>query len=252
MKTKLIFLIATLTLVSCQSDIEEKIETHLKSKAMGLEINYKSQSFQWVDTLTVSELNDSFKRKTNGIIEPILGFEYYIYPHHDHCQILTKSYNSISKLKQLRNFENEHGHKENGDYIAFAKKNYGLSSFINSYADNIDGLDSIISNYDNFKESDPFWIKTLAWFYKRTESYEKNHVTADFWDLAIQYSDTIKAYNDSISKYSNIDGSTPIYFKGINKYTIENPLLKGAKQELKGFIYFNPELEIIRSEINFN
>ena len=74
MKNLLLLFIIAVTLTSCSESnpYVDKIKVKVKQDALGVEMNYKSISFKWVDTLTVgkqiSKIESEFEDGLNSIL----------------------------------------------------------------------------------------------------------------------------------------------------------------------------------------
>ena len=61
----------------------------------------------------------------------------------------------------------------------------------------------------------------------------------------VNHLEEIKSKNDRLSK---MDSNEVIEYKALNNYTINNPLLNGAKVDVKNYIIFDKQLNVIRKE----
>ena len=256
----ILFLLVIVTTISCSSNGEftEKIKQKVETDALGIEMNYKSISFQWIDTLTVNkQLNKGLAAYKESLI-PLLNYSYFS------DEVLNKE-----KLIELRNWENEQrdtpfvfSGKKYKNYEEFAFANRNLSSFISDLCNQIEKTDEILNEWDNLEEGNLDLIKNAIWYYERQDKYYGDIATASFeavipvrdifertiWESAITLIgelEKLQAENDILSK---MDANEVMEYKALNNYKINNPILNGAEVEVSKYFIFDKELNIIRTE----
>ena len=240
----ILFLLVIVTTISCSSNGEftEKIKQKVKTDALGIEMNYKSISFQWIDTLTVNkQLNKGLAAYKESLI-PLLNYSYFS------DEVLNKE-----KLIELRNWENEQrdtpfvfSGKKYKNYEEFAFANRNLSSFISDLCNQIEKTDEILNEWDNLEEGNLDLIKNAIWYYERQDKYYGN--SKPIWKSAITLIgelEKLQAENDILSK---MDANEVMEYKALNNYKINNPILNGAEVEVSKYFIFDKELNIIRTE----
>ena len=177
---KLIYLTLTILIVACSSDINQvhidKIKQKVKKDAMGIDLNYKNVTFEWIDTLTVKKqlsfLNTSYDEGINSILKSSFFSQ----------DVLTKE-----KLITLRNWENgmrdtpfKYDGKKYKNYEGFALNNRDLSPFITDLCNQIEISDKLLENWSNLEEGNLKLIKNTNWYYKRKANY--NGTSIDFYN----------------------------------------------------------------------
>ena len=243
---KLVFLLGlAIATISCSSNGEyiDKIKLKVKNDAMGVEMNYKSISFQWIDTLTVKKQLAEGIAQYEEEVKPLLDYS----PFSE--EVLTKE-----KLVELRNWEN----KQRGtpfnfsgtkykNYEEFAFANRDLSSFISDLCDQIEKTDKILTEWDNLGKGNLELIRNAIWYYERQDGYY-NTSPKTIWKSAITLIDELEKLQVENDRLSEMDANEVMEYKALNNYTINNPLLNGAEVDVKRYFIFDKELNIIRTE----
>ena len=143
---------------------------------MGIDLNYKNVTFEWIDTLTVKKqlsfLNTSYDEGINSILKSSFFSQ----------DVLTKE-----KLITLRNWENgmrdtpfKYNGKKYKNYEGFALNNRDLSPFITDLCNQIEISDKLLENWSNLEEGNLKLIKNANWYYKRKANY--NGTSIDFYN----------------------------------------------------------------------
>lgn len=244
---KLVFLLGlAIATISCSSNGEyiDKIKLKVKNDAMGVEMNYKSISFQWIDTLTVKKQLAEGIAQYEEEVKPLLDYSLFSE------EVLTKE-----KLVELRNWEN----KQRGtpfksfdgtkykNYEEFAFANRDLSSFISDLCNQIEKTDKILTEWDNLGKGNLELIRNAIWYYERQDGYY-NTSPKTIWKSAITLIDELEKLQVENDRLSEMDANEVMEYKALNNYTINNPLLNGAEVDVKRYFIFDKELNIIRTE----
>lgn len=257
------FSILALIAISCTNPNEQftsQIKEKLKKDANGIELNYKSISFNWVDTITNYDSVTSLITVQNVLkqqvleknIQKILGKEF----------IFSKEYVTVEKLKQWRNFEVEWGHPNKSlilnseaswvkdgykDYVEFALDNRDLSPFISELCTNINRIDSLITNYDDIDGFCPTLIKTSLWSLWREYTfmgYSKRDELKEIYMETEKIMKEINSLSKSIDELNQLGDEFVHFYIGENKYKINNPFINNAEQELTKKFKFDKTLII--------
>lgn len=263
MKRAYLFLSGLLLLLAgCSNPNAEyidKVEQQVKEDALGVEMNYQNIRFQWVDTLYVHEKLSQLEEQYTERLNAILDIEYYVRDNYEQGNIFTKDYLTKERFTQLRNWEREVGHPNQSpyggmalwvregykDYYDFAFDNRNASPWISELCDQIDETDSLLSVYDSLQEGDLELLQNVVWFYQRIDNFESSGSPSDLWDEVDIELTKLQRLELKMDSISNLDPSMAIHYKALNNYTIDNPLLNGAEQELTAYFIFDPQLEII-------
>ena len=237
---KIIIILLIVPMISC-TEVNpnlDKIKVKVKEDAMGVEMNYKSISFNWVDTLSVGKQIAKTTAKYDDGINTILNNNYYSE------DILTKK-----ALMKLRGFEDRvRGSTPKGykSYEAFAFANRDASPFISALCNQYEETDRILSDWDNLEKGDLSLIRVATWFYEREDSFNGN--SRGDWSVIIDMVNMLEKLQSEAKLLSERDSNEVIEYKAYNVYTITNPLLNGAEVEVKKYFIFDNELNIIRTE----
>lgn len=239
MKNLLLLFIIAVALTSCSESnpYVDKIKVKVKQDALGVEMNYKSISFKWVDTLTVGKQISKIESEFEDGLNSILNISYFS------NEILTKE-----ALIKLRGFEDRVRNAPKGykSYEAFAFANRDASSFISALCNQYEETDRLLSDWDNLEKENLSLIRVATWYYEREDEFNGNSRLD--WSVI---KDAINSLEELRSQKENLfkeDLNKVIEYKAINEYTINNPILNGAEVEIKKHFIFNSELEIIRTE----
>ena len=236
---KKILLLSLATLISCSeaNPYLDKIKAKVKEDAMGVELNYKNISFQWVDTLTVEKQTTKLSAQFDNGINTILDFYYYSE------DMLTKK-----KLIKLRGFENRVRNKPKGykNYEEFAFANRETSSFISSLCDQFEETDRLLGDWNILERGNLSLIKNATWYYEREDQYEGRSLFD--WSLITNMVEELEKLQSEKDVLSKKDPNEVIEYKALNVYNINNPMLNSAKQELEKHFIFDKDLNIIRTE----
>ena len=243
---KLVLLVLAIATFSCSDnngEYIEKIKQKIKNDALGVEMNYKNISFQWVDTLTVKKELAKGTAKYDELINPILNLNYFSEDE------LTKE-----KLVELRNWENKNrktpfifGSKKYKNYEEFSFANRDASSFISDFCNQIEESDKLLNDWENLNKGNLSLIRNALWYYERQDNFYNSSPKTIWKEVTtlVNHLEEIKSKNDRLSK---MDSNEVIEYKALNNYTINNPLLNGAKVDVKNYIIFDKQLNVIRKE----
>jgi len=256
MKMKIAFLALIGFLVSCSNPNKvyiEKVKQKVKEDALGVEVNYKSLTFDWTDTLYVREKISEFEKVFGERLNVIIDFEYFVKDNFEKGKIFSKSYLTKSRLEELRNWEkNERGipfDKEYEDYYAFAFDNRGASAWVSQLCNQIEETDSLLNVYEDIEEGDLSLLKNSLWYYKRIDNFHsKLNPEPQLWAQISDELDFLRETKSKIDSLSAIGADKVIYYKALNMYKINNPFLNGAEQEIKQYFLFDADLNIIGRE----
>jgi len=243
---KLIYLTLTILIVACSSDINQvhidKIKQKVKKDAMGIDLNYKNVTFDWIDTLTVKKqisfLNTSYDEGINSILKSSFFSQ----------DVLTKE-----KLITLRNWENgmrdtpfKYDGKKYKNYEGFALNNRDLSPFITDLCNQIEISDKLLENWSNLEEGNLKLIKNANWYYKRKANY--NGTSIDFYNSINNLVELLEELKIKIVPISETNPNDIIESKALNNYTINNPIMNGIEVDINKYFIFDKDYNIIRSE----
>tara|TARA_B110000261_G_C13019165_1_gene331375 strand:+ start:125 stop:871 length:747 start_codon:yes stop_codon:yes gene_type:complete len=243
---KLIYLTLTILIVACSSDINQvhidKIKQKVKKDAMGIDLNYKNVTFEWIDTLTVKKqlsfLNTSYDEGINSILKSSFFSQ----------DVLTKE-----KLITLRNWENgmrdtpfKYDGKKYKNYEGFALNNRDLSPFITDLCNQIEISDKLLENWSNLEEGNLKLIKNANWYYKRKANY--NGTSIDFYNSINNLVELLEELKIKIVPISEMNPNDIIESKALNNYTINNPIMNGIEVDINKYFIFDKDYNIIRSE----
>jgi len=264
-KTILISLVLIGALAGCSNPNKvyiKKIKQQIEKDANGLEVNYKSVAFNWVDTLYVSQKINELNKSYSSILNQILNYNSFINDIKGTGKIFSKSYLTKDRLRQIRNWEIKVGHPNKyswgektswvkdgyKNYYDYACANKSSNQWFQELCEHVKTEDSLIKEYSNIKEGNLTLIKNNLWFYKRIDHYyhssNPNPVFKEISDR-IEKLDNINSIKDSLSKLSL---NHIIYYKALNDFKVNNPFLSGTRQELKKYFLFNSKFNIIGEE----
>jgi hypothetical protein len=243
---KLIYLTLTILIVACSSDINQvhidKIKQKVKKDAMGIDLNYKNVTFEWIDTLTVKKqisfLNTSYDEGINSILKSSFFSQ----------DVLTKE-----KLITLRNWENgmrdtpfKYDGKKYKNYEGFALNNRDLSPFITDLCNQIEISDKLLENWSNLEEGNLKLIKNANWYYKRKANY--NGTSIDFYNSINNLVELLEELKIKIVPISEMNPNDIIESKALNNYTINNPIMNGIEVDINKYFIFDKDYNVIRTE----
>lgn len=231
-----IFLVSILISCDESNPYLDKIKERVNQDAMGVDINYRSLSFKWVDTLTVGKQIEKIKSEYEDGINTILRINYFS------KEVLNKE-----ELQRLRGFEDRVRNVPEGykSYEDFAFKNRDASSFISELCIQYEETDKILSDWDNFKD-DLSIVRIATWYYEREDDF--NGVTRFDWNNIKNLIKSLEVLKVQIETLSVKDSNEVIEYKSFNKYSINNPILNGDEIEVSKYFIFNNKFEIIRTE----
>jgi hypothetical protein len=247
---KVLILLMIGIIVSCSNDAKyiEIVKQKVKDDALGIDMNYKNISFQWMDTLTVGRKLKTGLDLYDEMLNKLLSSSYFS----------NESLNK-EKLIELRNWENERRSKDRGsesfsfdgkkyeNYEEFAFANRNASQFISDFCDQIEKTDKILMEWDNLEMPNLDLFKNVVWYYERQDSYY--NIDSPNWkrfmDL-INELENLKAENTNLSE---MNSDEVLEYKALNKYKINNPILNGAEQEVSKFFVFDKDFNVIRTEL---
>ena len=218
------------------------IKQIVKKDAMGIDLNYKNVTFEWIDTLTVKKqlsfLNTSYDEGINSILKSSFFSQ----------DVLTKE-----KLITLRNWENgmrdtpfKYNGKKYKNYEGFALNNRDLSPFITDLCNQIEISDKLLENWSNLEEGNLKLIKNANWYYKRKANY--NGTSIDFYNSINNLVELLEELKIKIVPISEMNPNDIIESKALNNYTINNPIMNGIEVDINKYFIFDKDYNIIRSE----
>ena len=256
MKTKLLLLILISGfLISCSDSNKpyiEKIKQQIKENALGVDLNYKSIEFKWIDTLFVDEKLLMLKQNFSQRIDTLLQIEFFIQDNFEKGRIFSKAYITRERLIELRNWEKKNRgipfNKEYKDYYLFAFDNRDASSWISDLCRQIEESDKLIENYENLTEGDLPLLENVLWYYNRIDVYNSNNSPHRLWSIVSSEINELKTIKTVIDSLTAVNPEKVVNYKALNIFTINNPLLNGAKQELKKVFIFDENFNIISQE----
>jgi hypothetical protein len=232
-------LISLATLIACAetNPYINKIKIKVKEDALGVEMNYKSISFQWKDTLTIGKQITKMTAQYDEGLNSILDISYFSE------DVLTKEW-----LIRLRNFENRVRNKPKGykNYEAFAFANRKASSFISEFCDQIEKTDELLTHWEHLGKGNLNLIKNAIWYYEREDKYNSRSRTD--WSAINNLVKELEKLNSEKEALLERDSNEIIEYKALNVYKINNPMLNGAEVEVKKNFIFDKDLNIIRTE----
>lgn len=208
----------------------EKIRQRVKEDALGLEMNYKSISFEWQDTLYVSEVIKSIQNLVVSL------------PDVESVEIFSDEFITKENLLKLRNWEdNKRGvpfNKEYRLYTDFAKNNTDKSAWLKELSDRIAKTDEILSKWDSVsvvENNSIVWLHLIEYYRTIDKFYTSRPQLTELWD-------------ELEAQINNIKGKAPndvVSYRALNVFTINNPAFNSVEQELKQYFVFNSDFEII-------
>lgn len=239
----------------------EKVKKRVKDDAIGVELNYKSISFNWIDTLYVreiqTELNNEYNKHKNTILKTELKIKDI-----GRGKVFSKSFLTTEKYTELRNWEKNVGHPnvyswgstaswvEDGykDYYEFAFANRSKSIWLEELCVQINQTDSLLAVYDKIEDGDLVFTENVLWFYKGIAHFHNQKNYSKLFKLISKTIGEMKKIKTKTDSLSTLNPEQIINYTAQNIYTINNPLLNGAEQELKVNFIFNSNFEIVDRE----
>lgn len=244
-----------LALVGCTNPNEEYIETirlHIKTEANGVEMNYESLEFKWIDTLHVHEQVTALTQLYADNLKAVIGLETFIKDDFIPGKVFSKNYLTLDRFKQLRDWEKiirgVPFDEEFSDYYAFAFSNRTSSPFISELCDQLEKSDSLIQHFESIEEGNLALLSNVLWYYQRIDYYESNGQPNPIWDTVRSALNDLNAIQQSIDSLSQMDPQQVLEYKAYNAYQVNNPAYNGALQEVKKNYIFNPTFSIIGEE----
>lgn len=227
----LILLIA-LAFSSCSdpnAPYTDKIAAFLKKQANGVEIQYKSKSFEFVDTLyaheKASDLQIEYNERLKGLLSKV--------------ETIRDEYLTLEKLKKLRNQEQEM--RANPDYYKKVIFSGDCDSdWCEKLKKQLASTDRLISNFDNLPKNDLSLKQNAVWYYKRHAKYynqSERFSNLEMIEEGLNRLISIQATSDSLTALGN---QHKLHIKALNEYQIVNPMLD-KKQDLKFYFLFDPK-----------
>lgn len=243
---KLIYLTLTILIVACSDNVNQvhidKVKQKVKKDAMGMDLNYKNVTFQWIDTLTVKKQLSILKTSYDEGINTLLNSPSF-----------SKDELTKEKLITLRNWENgirktpfRFDAKKYKNYEEFALANRNLSPFITDLCNQIEISDKLIENWSNLREGNLELIKNVNWYYKRKANY--NGTSKDFYNSVNTLVESLEELQIKIVPLSEMKPNDVIESKALNNYTINNPIMNGVEVDVNKYFIFDKDYNIIRTE----
>lgn len=240
----------------------EKIKQQIKEDASGVELHYKNVEFQWTDTLFVKEKLSELNSEYSDRLNTVLNIEYVIKDNFVEGKVFSKSYLTKDRFSELRNWELKVGHPKEysfggqagwvkdgyKDYYEFAFANRTASPWITELCTQIEEADSLLAIYDSLEEGNLDLIQNAVWFYNRIDSYESNSDPEEIWQIVSDEIDELRVLKTEIYSLASLNPEDVIYYKALNKYKINNPVLNGEEQEISKYFLFDSDLNIIGEE----
>lgn len=242
-------------LIGCSNPNQEyieKIKQQVKEDAMGVEMNYENITFLWTDTLFVKEKLEKLQATYKERVNTILDIEFYVQDNFEKGKIFSGQYLTKKRVEELRNWEkNNRGipfNKEYNDYYKFAFANRNASKWISELCNQIEETDSLLNEFENIEEGNLQLINNVLWYYNRIDNYNSNHKPNAIWEKVSIELGELKELKVEIDSLSILNPDKVIYYKSLNTYKINNPILNGAEQELKKYFLFDDQFNIIGKE----
>ncbi len=237
-----VLLLALMLVVSCgnedkseNQELINKIKQKVKTDALGVEMNYQSISFRWIDTLTVEKELINRTAEYNEMLKPLIQFDV-----------------DKKTFLYLRNWENNnrdtpfyYGEEKYKNYEEFAFANRNISSFIFDLCNQIEESDKILNDWDNLEKGNLQKIRNAIWYYDRIAIFNGKETDLDSILALINELEELKDKNDRLLK---MDADEVLEYKALNVYKINNPMLNGVEQEISKHFIFDKELNVIRAE----
>jgi len=162
------------------------------------------------------------------------------------------NYLTKNRVEELRNWEkNNRGipfNKEYNDYYKFAFANRDASKWISELCNQIEETDNLLSDFENIEEGNLRLINNVLWYYDRIDNYNSNHKPNAIWEKVSAKLGELKGFKVVIDSLSILNSDKVIYYKSLNTYKINNPMLNGAEQELTKYFLFDDQFNIIGKE----
>lgn len=255
MRISLLILVLFALFTSCSNPDKiyiDKIEDHVREGALGMDMNYKSISFEWVDTLFVKDEISELEDVVSKGMDLLLNFEYFVKDNFEPGNIFSLSYITKDRLIELRNWEkNNRGipfNEDYNDYYEFAFANRTASGWISELCDQIEKTDSLLNVYDKIENGDISLLKNVLWYYERIDNYESNNIPDRIWSTIAQHIDNLSKGQAELERLQSQNPQSVVHYKALNKYTINNPLFGGAEVQLARHFYFDKDFNIIHAE----
>jgi hypothetical protein len=227
----------------------DAIKENVKRNASGVELNYQSIEFKWIDTLTVGERTNQIEGIKKGFNNDFLAIE-AIVSDFDYGKLFSLEYLTKEKLIELREWERikrkEFNPKQ--DYYQFAEDNKDKSEWLQKLLIQLKQTDSLITNYDQISEGNSTLIKNALNYYKRIDQYYGDENNSKLWSQVELRLDSIQKMDVEIQRLTALEDSDIIHLKAFNKYSIINPLLNNAKVEIQKYYFFDKKGLLIGSE----
>jgi hypothetical protein len=244
----------TLIVCSCSSpykEFEGLIQQKLKSEFNGMEINYESVLFEWVDTVKNQDTIDSIKLVHDGVLNPILDLEYEILSEFGKGKIYTKEFLTKEKLTTLRNWEKNQRSRnfkddKYKDYYEYVFGNRDLSEWTRRLCTQIEKTDSLLLKYEEIEDGNLDFIECINWYGNRIDDYWSNGKPMKGWKLVQKGIDGMREMESAMDSLSNIGVDKIAYYVAKNKYEITNPLFNNTKQELERRFKFDDKLNLMK------
>lgn len=244
-----------ISLISCQSDefiketlsIEAYLETTGDTKT---DMNYQSILLDYVDTFTVADKKRLLAEEIEAVKRELLEYNKPVATYLVEIQgnIFSKDFLTREKVVQIRNWERENRKQagsSRGDYYEFVFSEDCFSEWCVTLRNQLNETDQFLEGYDKIEDSNLKFIKNITWYYKRIDQYNSNGASDSRWDaLTGKINDAIEKEEELLS-LSNREDNVVIHYVIKNKYTIVNPLLNNAKQEIERKFILNAEKDEI-------
>ena len=233
-------------------DYIEKVKKQVKEDAMGVEMNYENIAFQWTDTLFVKEKLKTIQANYKDRLNTILDIEYFVQDNFKKGKLFSTEYLSKKRVQELRNWEkNNRGipfDKEYTDYYKFAFANRNASKWTSELCNQIEKTDNLLNKFEELEEGNLELMTNVNWYYSRIDNFNSNHKPNAIWEKVSNELSELKILKVEIDTLSKLSPEKVIYYKSLNTYKINNPLLNSAEQELKKYFLFDDKLNIIGKE----
>ena len=239
----------------------DKVKQQVKEDALGVEMNYRNIEFKWIDTLLVKEEIALMNSEYENRLKEILNIEHYVKDNFEKGNIFSKSYLTKERFTELRNWELNVGHPNEyfglqsswvkdgyKDYYEFAFANRNASAWISELCNQVEETDNLLNDYESLEEGNIALIENALWFYNRIDNYQSNKNPDEIWKIVSEEINQLKIINSNIDSLNSFSPDKVVYFKALNTYKINNPILNGAEQELKKYFLFDTNSNIIGTE----
>ncbi len=244
-------------IVSCSNPNKpytEKIQTYLSNQFDGLDINYQSKSFSWIDTVYVADSLESLKATFDEGINMITNAHIYVPDITDNKeQVFSKAFITKGKYEEIRNWEDNYArpkslysHDGYPNYIEFAKAKRTESEWLEEFSSQIEQTDSLLNVYNELEDGNLIFINNLLWYYKRIGKFYNSQYSSPMLDNVSGVLDSLNTLNHKINELSRLPQDQVIFYVAKDEFTIDNPRFNGTEQSLKATAFFDNDNNVVR------